>query len=83
MGTDEIHGNPYEIAGGVFTFLTHIAYLRVQDSDRADEIAEQVMAEEIPRIGPQGFNAGYAIRMLRRVKELAELSTNGHVPDAG
>jgi hypothetical protein len=68
----EVHGDPYEVGGAVFTFLTHVAYLRVSDSERADDIAEQVMTEEVPRIGAHGFTSGYAIRMLRRVKELSE-----------
>jgi hypothetical protein len=72
MAIQEIHGDPYEIGQAVFAFLTHTAYLRVHDSERADEIAEQVMAEEVPRIGAHGFTAGYAVRMLRRVKELSE-----------
>jgi hypothetical protein len=72
MGIHEIRGDPYEVGQAVFAFLTHIAYLRISDSDRADEIAEQVMAEEVPRIGAHGFTAGYAIRMLKRVKELCE-----------
>jgi hypothetical protein len=72
MCIHEIRGDPYEVGEAVFTFLTHVAYLRCGEHDRADEVAEQVMAEETPRIGAHGFTSGYAVSMLRRVKELCD-----------